>query len=131
MKLGEALKAVAAARSLPVARDGFLVCGFEPLHLPVFLQARFQAREPGHALRVSHGLFGDLVGNVERARVAAPAVAWVVLEWNDLDPRAILGAGCPAAHWLPAGRKGSVQEDEGVVGDCIFRHAERNEPGSR
>src|SRR5688572_10268801 len=55
MKLGEALKAVAAARSLPVARDGFLVCGFEPLHLPVFLQASFQRREPGHSLRVSHG----------------------------------------------------------------------------
>lgn len=87
MKLGEALKAVAAARSLPVARDGFLVCGFEPLHLPVFLQASFQSRDPGHALRVSHGLFGDLAGNVERARAAAPGVAWVVLEWNDLDPR--------------------------------------------
>jgi FkbH-like protein len=87
VKLGEALKAVAAARALPVARDGFLVCGFEPLHLPVFLQARFLAREPGQTLRVSHGLFGDLMGNVERARAAAPAVAWVVLEWNDLDPR--------------------------------------------
>jgi FkbH-like protein len=87
VKLGEALKAVAAARALPVASEGFLVCGFEPLHLPVFLQAAYGARDPGHALRVHHGLFGDLVGNLERARAAKPAVAWVVLEWNDLDPR--------------------------------------------
>jgi len=87
LKLGEALKAVAAARSLPVAREGFLACGFEPLHLPVFLQASFQSREPGFALRVSHGLFGDLLGNLERARAAAAGVVWVVLEWNDLDPR--------------------------------------------
>lgn len=87
MKLGAALKAAAAARSLPVAADGFLVCGFEPLHLPVFLQAVYHSRQPALALRVSHGLFGDLLGNVERACAAAAGVAWVVLEWNDLDPR--------------------------------------------
>lgn len=87
MKLGEALKAVAAARALTVTRHGFLACGFEPLHLPTFLQAHYQAQNADGSLRVEHGLYGDLLGNLERARESGAAVAWVVVEWSDLDPR--------------------------------------------
>lgn len=87
MKLNEALRAVAAARGAPVAREGFLACGFEPLHLPVYLQAHHLSRFPGQGLRVGVGLYGDLLGNLERARQSEAAVAWVVIEWSDLDPR--------------------------------------------
>ena len=83
MKLGEALKAAAAARSLPAAREGFLVCGFEPLHLPVFLQAFSRARLPAESLRVSHGLFGDLLGNVERARISSSDDGGAAASWSE------------------------------------------------
>jgi len=87
MKLNEALKAVGAARNLPVQQRSFLVCGFEPLHLPVFLQAEYASRFVGQALGVEVGLFGDVLGNVERALQSQATLAWVVLEWGDLDAR--------------------------------------------
>jgi FkbH-like protein len=90
MKLNEALKAVAAARAWPVGQHILLACGFEPLHLPAFLQAHYQARFAGEALRVSTGLFGDLEGNVLRAAGSDAGAAAVLIEWNDLDTR--LGA---------------------------------------
>lgn len=87
MKLNEALRAAAAARGRPVGHHLFLACGFEPLHLPAFLMAHYQARFPG-ALQVSAGLYGDLEGNLGRAGDAGAAA--VLIEWSDLDTR--LGA---------------------------------------
>ena len=87
MKLNEALKAAGAARELSVRRQLFLVCGFEPLHLPVFLQAHHVMRFPGHALDVRCGLYGDLEGNLARALESDATVAAVTPEWSDLDSR--------------------------------------------
>jgi FkbH-like protein len=87
MKLGEALQAVGAARELPLRSRLFLACGFEPLHLPTFLQAHYLARFPGQALAVSFGQYGDLPGNLERAGASDASLAVVVLEWTDIDAR--------------------------------------------
>jgi FkbH-like protein len=62
-----------------------LLCGFTPLHLKTFFEAELRRRLPGRAVRVETGLYGDLLGNIERlGEVEAAAVA---LEWADLDPR--------------------------------------------
>jgi len=87
MKLNEALKALAAARERPIGHAGFLACGFEPLHLPVFLRACYAERYADRALEVAVGLYGDLLGNLERARQSDATVAWAMLEWADVDPR--------------------------------------------
>jgi FkbH-like protein len=87
MKLNDALKAVAAMRALPVGDTAFLACGFEPLHLPVFLRAHYAQRFADRSLDVAVGVYGDLLGNLERARGSGATLAWLVLEWSDVDPR--------------------------------------------
>jgi FkbH-like protein len=49
-------------------------------------------------VRVTSGLFGDLVGNLERAAGAGHAVVIVALEWADLDARLGLRS---SGGWLP------------------------------
>jgi FkbH-like protein len=87
VKLNEALQAAAAARELPVRERLFLVCGFEPLHLLTFLRAHYARQNPGLALDVSAGLYGDVEGNLARAGASQATVAAVLLEWADLDSR--------------------------------------------
>lgn len=87
MKLNEALEAAGASKSLPLHGRLFLVCGFEPLHLPAFLQAHHARRFPGQGLAVSTGLYGDLEGNLARAVDSDATLALVILEWSDLDSR--------------------------------------------
>jgi FkbH-like protein len=65
----------------------FLLCGFTPLHLQTFLTAHLRCRMPDHAPEISTGLFGDLVGNIERLKSSEADVLAVALEWTDLDPR--------------------------------------------
>ncbi len=85
MKLAEALKIIQSvppdAPPLPVA----LLCGFTPLHLETFLRARLCNLFPGRAPEVKTGLYGDLIGNLQRVAGVSAAVA--VIEWSDLDPR--------------------------------------------
>src|SRR5208283_4336184 len=85
MKLAEALKVVQSAPTgappLPVA----LVCGFTPLHLETFLRAHLCKLFPERLPDVQTGLYGDLVGNLQRLAEVSAAV--VVIEWADLDPR--------------------------------------------
>jgi FkbH-like protein len=85
MKLAEALKIIQSvpldAPPLPVA----LLCGFTPLHLETFLRAQLCNLFPGRAPNVKTGLYGDLVGNLQRVTDVSAAV--VVIEWSDLDPR--------------------------------------------
>ena len=65
-----------------------LACGFTPLHLETFLAAHLQQALPGRKVKVTHGLYGNLVGTLEALAGAAPADGIVVtLEWADLDPR--------------------------------------------
>jgi predicted enzyme involved in methoxymalonyl-ACP biosynthesis len=64
-----------------------LVCGFAPLHLKTFMAARLRQTLPNFRIAVEAGLYGDLLGNLERvARDKVDCIA-IVLEWQDLDQR--------------------------------------------
>ncbi len=65
----------------------FLACGFTPLHLQTFLAARLRQLLPNHTIAVDAGIFGDLVGNLERLEPAIYDVVPIIVEWQDLDPR--------------------------------------------
>ncbi len=86
MKLLEAL--VLARTPAPPDADRFrveLLCGFEPLHFATLLKAHLRQLLPGHFLDVSTGLFGDLIGNVERINPVNCDAVLLVVEWADLD----------------------------------------------
>jgi FkbH-like protein len=87
VKLNEALAATGRAKGLPLGHTLYLAAGFEPLHLPTLLAAHYLKRHPGQRLAVESGLYGDLLGNVERAARSEARVCAVALEWSDLDPR--------------------------------------------
>ncbi len=125
MKLNEALKAVAAARSFAVAHRAFVACGFEPLHLSTFLQAHHASRFEGQALGVSFGVYGDLVGNLDRARSSDATLAWALIEWSDVDPR--LGMRSTGAWSGPrvAGLLADAAERLNRLREAITRLAER------
>src|SRR5579871_6122247 len=88
MRLSEALR-INQQGVLPNASDRkiHLVCGFTPLHLQTFVQANAKRRFPGDLVTIATGLFGDLEGNLKRARQQAAEGAIVVVEWSDLDER--------------------------------------------
>jgi hypothetical protein len=67
--------------------SGFLVCGFQPLHLATFLQGYFAARFPDEAAEIRTGLYGDLERTLLTAADSEAEAAAVVIEWEDLDPR--------------------------------------------
>lgn len=89
MKLKDALKLLHQADA-PKGRApfiGFLACGFEPLHLKTFVAAQLKQRLPQYQVSVETGVFGDLLGNIERGvRLKADCLG-LILEWADLDPR--------------------------------------------
>lgn len=125
MKLNEALKAVALVRDLPVSHRAFLACGFEPLHLPVFLRAHYASRFAGQALEVGVGVYGDLLGNIERARRSDATVGCVTLEWADVDPRLGLRGGGPWSGPAQAGVLADALERFNHLRDATARLAER------
>jgi FkbH-like protein len=88
MKLMEALETVNAqtAEKAPPLQVA-LVCGFTPLHLQTFLAAHLRKQFPDRKVSISTGLFGEMVGNLERLETSRDEVAAVVMEWTDLDPR--------------------------------------------
>jgi hypothetical protein len=65
----------------------YLACGFTPLHLESFLAAQLRIRLPGRRVGISTGLFGDLIGNIERLEPSTFHALAVVVEWEHLDPR--------------------------------------------
>ena len=88
MKLIRALELL--ARPVSEAAPEFktsLACGFTPLHLQTFLCAGLRTLIPDHRVSIDTGLFGDLIGNVERLEPAAFNAVIVVVEWSDLDSR--------------------------------------------
>jgi FkbH-like protein len=98
MKLGEAFELANGANVTDAAPKVMsLVCGFTPLHLVTFLKAYGSLRFPESGLGVITGLYGDLVGNLERAVEEHSEVA-VLIEWADLDARLGLrnAVGCTA-----------------------------------
>ncbi len=98
MKLIEAIEINNAAAAAARTRQFFLACGFEPLHLRSFLSAHLQLRFPADKIDVGVGVFGDLAGNLSRARAAGAAGTAVAIGWSDLDAR--LGLRQLAA-WTP------------------------------
>jgi FkbH-like protein len=99
MKLIDALKLIKE----PVAEDApqfktFLACGFTPLHLQTFLTAELRKALPKHHIQIKTGLFGDLVGNLERLNPQNFDFVVVAIEWADVDSRlGIRNLG----GWLP------------------------------
>jgi FkbH-like protein len=67
--------------------DVLLACGFTPLHLQTFLAAELSLLKADCRVSVHTGLFGDLTGNIERAKSQKFDGVLVVIEWADLDPR--------------------------------------------
>ena len=65
----------------------FLACGFTPLHLQTFLNAGLRKILPNHRIEIETGLFGDLLGNLERLDPETIDTAVVCLEWVDFDTR--------------------------------------------
>lgn len=64
-----------------------LACGFTPLDLKIYLAA-YLRREMGNArVEIETGLFGDLIGTLERLDSMKPSAVAVVVEWADLDAR--------------------------------------------
>jgi FkbH-like protein len=88
MKLIDALKISQspAAEGFPELRI-FLACGFTPLHLHTFLAAHRCNRLSSVRPEIRTGLFGDLIGSVERLKPSEADVLVVALEWSDLDQR--------------------------------------------
>jgi FkbH-like protein len=89
VQLGEALRIIGQAGS-EGTRSVHLLCGFTPLHFETFLKAHIAIRFPKSAVRVRTGLYGDLEGNIQRARKEAQEGvdgAIVAIEWSDLDAR--------------------------------------------
>src|SRR3979411_219341 len=85
MKLAEALKVIQSALPDAPRLEVALLCGFTPLHLETFFRAHLCKLFPGRSPNVQTGLYGDLIGNLQR--VAGVSAAVVVIEWPDLDPR--------------------------------------------
>lgn len=88
MNLREALQIANRSSSVDGKRFRLmLVCGFTPLHLETFLAAHLASQTAGGGVTVSHGLYGDLAGNLERLDRSHADAAVVVVEWADLDAR--------------------------------------------
>jgi FkbH-like protein len=81
----ESLKGPIAENARPL--KVFLACGFTPLHLETFLAAHLCNLYPACRVEVNSGLFGDLIGNLERLRPEEYDALAVVIEWPDLDSR--------------------------------------------
>lgn len=64
-----------------------LACGFTPLHLLTFLNAHLRREFPNYKILIRTGIYGDLLGCLERIEQERPAVTAAVIEWADLDPR--------------------------------------------
>lgn len=81
----ECLKGPIAENARPLRV--FLACGFTPLHLETFLAANLRNLHPARRIELNSGLFGDLIGNLERLRPEEYDALAVVIEWPDLDSR--------------------------------------------
>ena len=88
MKLREALEVIGEPRAsdLPLRRY-FLGCSTTPASLESLLQAYLLKAAPDARAELATGLYGDLLGSLERLDPADTAGAAVICEWFDLDPR--------------------------------------------
>src|ERR1700750_401554 len=86
MKLVDALKALKLMqlREGPLLRCG-LAAGFNPLHLKTLLSAELSEAFAAYRTEVSEGLYGDMLGNIERLASDGFDYGFVLIEWSDLD----------------------------------------------
>src|SRR4051794_29652437 len=87
MKLIEALEITKRGASEAIGKTIVLACGFTPLHLSTFLSAELLLRDPMERREVKSGVFGDLVGTLERFEPEGIDALVVLVEWGDIDPR--------------------------------------------
>ncbi|MGA2034850.1 MAG: HAD-IIIC family phosphatase [Thermoguttaceae bacterium] len=88
MKLAEALSlANQSATGKGKAFRALLACGFTPQHAKTFLIAHLVKRAPDRRVLVEPGLYGDLMGTLERFDSRQADAVAVIVEWADLDPR--------------------------------------------
>jgi FkbH-like protein len=70
-----------------IPRKLFLACGFTPVYLPVFINAELIILRPGRKNEIKSGLFGDLLGNIQRGQTSDCESMLATVEWPDIDPR--------------------------------------------
>jgi FkbH-like protein len=100
VKLVEALNIIKKTKQLQGEPfTCFLATGLNSLHLSTFLAAELSLLFPDRNVGLQHGLYGDLLGNVNRLAKADAEAGIVLLEWADLDAR--LGVRSSSA-WSPA-----------------------------
>jgi FkbH-like protein len=100
MKLIEALRTLQPTPERTEPLRAFLACGCEPLHLKTFLAAHLQVLHHDRRIELEIGVYGDCLGNLQRAEKSRPDIAALVMEWSDLDPRLgirQLGGWAPSA----------------------------------
>lgn len=86
LKLKEALQFLQSRTGDALEYPVWLITGSTAEPLSQFLAAHLQRRLPDRHVKIQTGLFGDLIGNVERSMEAAlPTI--ILLEWADLDAR--------------------------------------------
>src|SRR5882757_5941827 len=95
----------------------FLAAGFTPLHLKTFIEAHLRAKCAARQVEIRTGLFGDLIGNIERVDTSAIDSLAVAIEWSDIDPR--LGARS-LGGWQP-GDVAKIVESAGVGAGRLSR----------
>ena len=127
MKLIEALEALKQTPpSQSPSLEIQLACGISPLHFLTFLSAHLRRQFPSHKIVIGTGLFGDLLGNLERLGRQGPAVVVVVIEWQDLDPRLGLRQ---LGGWGPRQLSDivrSVRDQATRVSECLGSIAQNN-----
>jgi FkbH-like protein len=64
-----------------------LATGLNPLHLKTFLAAELSLLFADRTIEISDGLYGDLLGNLDRLTKAEAEIGFVLVEWPDFDPR--------------------------------------------
>lgn len=97
MKLIDAIKIVREMKLRDrSALKCFLAAGLNPLHLKTFLTAELGQLFTDRLIEIQDGLYGGLLGNLDRLAKADVDVGIVLIEWPDLDPR--LGIRS-AARW--------------------------------
>jgi FkbH-like protein len=64
-----------------------LACGFTPMHMETFLQARLAEAMPGRQPLIRTGLYEDIPGTLDACQENPPQAVAIPLEWSDIDPR--------------------------------------------
>lgn len=65
----------------------FLATGLNPLHLMTFLAVELGEFFTEQKVEIENGLYGDILGNLDRLAKGDREFGMVLIEWPDLDPR--------------------------------------------